>query len=128
MAHILIVDDDVLTQQLIYEVITAAGHTCDKACDGAEAVEQVRKKKYDLLVIDWMMPRMSGPQAVAAIRANPKFKDLKIIMCTSMSVTKDVDAAFRAGANDYVLKPINLELLVVKVHKALGLPPPAEPA
>lgn len=128
MARILIVDDDVLTQQLIYEVITAAGHTCDRAADGAEAVAQIRKKKYDLLVIDWVMPRMTGPQAVAAIRANPKFKDLKILMCTSMSVTKDVDAAFRAGANDYVLKPINLDILLAKVQKALGLPPPAEPA
>lgn len=120
MAHILIVDDEESIRELIKELLSINGHTFDMAANGAEALERLRKSKYDLVVMDRNMPKMTGVQAVAMLRSNPAFKDLRVIMCTSASVAKEVDEAFSAGANDYILKPINLQLLAAKVAKNLG--------
>lgn len=120
MAHILIVDDEESIRELIKEVLSMHGHTFDMATNGAEALEKVRAAKFDLVIMDRNMPKMTGVQAVAMIRTNPAFKDLKVLMCTSASVAKEVDEAFQAGANDYILKPINLQLLSGKVQKHLA--------
>ena len=63
---------------------------------------------------------MDGVQAITLLRANPKYKALKVIMCTSSSVTKEVDEAFAAGATDYIIKPVNLAALLGKVSKLLA--------
>lgn len=121
MAHILVVDDEESIRALIREVLSTQNHTFDEAGTGAEALEKVRSGKYDLVVMDRNMPTMSGIQALSILRANPQFKDLKVLMCTSASVTKEVDEAFQAGANDYILKPLNLQMLIKKVQRQLGL-------
>lgn len=119
MAHILVVDDEESIRELIKEVLAMDGHTFDMASNGSEALEHIRKKPFDLVILDRNMPTMSGIQALEVLRANPKYKALKVLMCTSSSVTKEIDEAFAAGANDYVLKPINLQALLGKVTKAL---------
>lgn len=120
MAHILICDDEEAIRELIKEVLSMNGHTFDMAENGAVALEKIRGAKYDLVIMDRNMPKMTGVQAVAMIRTNPAYKDLKVLMCTSASVAKEVDEAFQAGANDYILKPINLQLLSGKVQKHLA--------
>ena len=121
MAYILVVDDEDSIRALIKEVLSSQNHTFDEAGNGSEALEKVRQAKFDLVIMDRNMPKMDGIQALTLMRANPQFKDLKVLMCTSSSVTKEVDEAFSAGANDYILKPINLQALVKKVQKALGV-------
>lgn len=121
MAHILIVDDDELQCALVQQVTTLEGHTSDTAADGWEALQCVKKKRYDLIILDRNMPRMSGINTLTAIRADPKIRDVKVIMCTSFSVTREIDEAFNAGANDYVLKPINIEMLQKKIQKQVGI-------
>lgn len=121
MAHILVVDDEESIRALIREVLSTQNHTFDEAGTGAEALEKVRSGKYDLVVMDRNMPTMSGIQALSILRANPQYKDLKVLMCTSASVTKEVDEAFQAGANDYILKPLNLQMLIKKVQRQLGI-------
>lgn len=119
MAHILIVDDEESIRELVKEVLASQGHTFDMAENGAAALERIKAKAYDLVIMDRNMPKLDGIQALTMIRANPKLKDLKVIMCTSASVTKEVDEAFAAGATDYLLKPLNLQMLMGKVSKAL---------
>lgn len=119
MAHILIVDDEDSIRELIKEVLGMDGHTFEGAANGKEALELIRKQKFDLVILDRNMPQMTGIQALAILRANPAYKDLKVLMCTSASVTREVDEAFEAGANDYILKPINLAMLQGKVKKHL---------
>lgn len=97
------------------------GHTCDEAGTGSEALERIRAKEYGLVIMDRNMPRMTGLQALQILRANRKYADLKVIICTSASVTREVDEAFAAGANDYILKPLNLQLLTDKVRKLSSL-------
>jgi len=120
MAHILVCDDDEHIRELIKEVLSIDGHTFDTAANGAEALERLRTGTYALLIIDRNMPKMNGVHAVQLIRSNPNTKDLKVLMCTSASVTAEVDEAFAAGATDYILKPINLQALAAKVKKHLA--------
>jgi CheY-like chemotaxis protein len=69
------------------------------------------------------MPGMTGINLVQLIRQNPKIAQVKVLMCTGASVTKEIDEAFAAGADDYVLKPLNFVQLMGKVAKALAAPP-----
>lgn len=122
MARILIVDDEESIRDLIKEVLSSEGHEFHLAADGAQAFEILRKKAVDLAIVDRNMPGMTGIEVVQLIRMNPKTSSVKVLMCTGSSVTKEIDEAFAAGADDYVLKPLNFAQLVAKVAKALAAP------
>lgn len=125
MARILIVDDEESIRDLIKEVLSSGGHEFVLAASGAEAFEAMRKKAPDLAIVDRNMPGMTGIEVVQLIRQNPKTAGMKVLMCTGASVTKEIDEAFAAGADDYVLKPLNFAQLIGKVTKALASPPRA---
>jgi CheY-like chemotaxis protein len=120
MARVLIVDDEESIRDLIKEVLITEGHQFELAGTGAAALEILRRKTIDLAIVDRNMPGMTGIELVQLIRRNPKTKDVKILMCTASSVTKEIDEAFNAGADDYVLKPLNFPALLSKVAKALA--------
>ena len=123
MARILIVDDEEAIRDLIKEVLSGGGHEIHLAEHGAQAFEILRKKTVDLAIIDRNMPGMTGIEVVQLIRQNPKTVGVRILMCTGASITKEIDEAFAAGADDYVLKPLNFAQLLGKVAKALASPP-----
>lgn len=125
MARILIVDDEESIRDLIKEVLLPHGHEIFFAADGTQTFELLRRKTVDLAIVDRNMPGMTGIEVVDLIRRNPKTAAIKILMCTASSVTKEVDEAFAAGADDYVLKPLNFGQLLAKVAKALASPPRA---
>jgi len=125
MARILIVDDEESIRDLIKEVLSTGGHEFHLAENGAQAFELLRKKTVDLAIVDRNMPGMTGIEVVKLIRQNPKLAGIKVLMCTGASVTKEIDEAFAAGADDYVLKPLNFAQLLGKVAKALASPPRA---
>lgn len=124
MARILVVDDEQAIRDLIVEILSKQKkHTFDHACDGLEALQLLRSgKKFDLVITDRNMPKMTGIQLLQLVRADPKLKDLKVMVCTTGNMVDEVDEAFAAGANDYVLKPLNIQKLTLKVDKALGVP------
>lgn len=122
MARILIVDDEDFIRDLIKEVLMALGHEFELAANGAEAFEIMRKKTIDLAIIDRNMPSMTGIEVIKLIRQNPKTKSIKVLMCTGSSLTKEIDEAFNAGADDYILKPLSFPALLGKVTKALASP------
>ena len=123
MAHILVVDDEAAIRDLIKDVLSMDGHTFDEADNGSAALERLKAKPdYDLVIMDRNMPKMTGIQALTILRGNPTLAKVKVLMCTSASVTKEVDEAFAAGATDYILKPINLQMLAGKVRKITALP------
>lgn len=119
MARILIVDDEESIRDLVKRLLSLHGHSVETAVNGVEAVDRLQKQKYDLMIIDRYMPKMSGVDAVALIRTSPKFKDLKILMVTMTSTTKDVDEAFDAGVDGYVVKPFDMNKLLEKVNLTL---------
>ena len=120
MSRILVVDDEEPVLALLKRLLTLHGHSVETAADGGLAVDLLLKKSYDLMIIDRFMPRMSGVEAVAVLRTSPRFKNLKILMVTQDSLGKDVEQAFEAGVNGYVVKPFNMEQLLTKVAKALA--------
>ena len=123
MARILIVDDEESIRDLIKEVLTSGGHEFYLAEGGKQAFDLLRSKPVDLAIVDRNMPGVSGIEVVMAMRRDPKLAKVKVLMCTGASVTKEIDEAFAAGADDYILKPLNFAMLIGKVTKALNAPP-----
>jgi DNA-binding response OmpR family regulator len=119
MARILVVDDDPSIRVLIKETLVLAGHAVDMAGNGYEAITCARKNAYDLVIMDREMPQTNGIQALRTMRRDVKLKNLKVIMCTGASMVKQIDESFQAGANDYTIKPINLDILMAKVKTLL---------
>jgi CheY-like chemotaxis protein len=119
MARILVVDDDMAVREVIKEVLHEQGHSCDMAADGGEALEAIRNTRFDLVILDRQMPAMDGIQTLTALRREPANKDLRVIMCTSANTVDAADEAFRVGANDYIVKPVDLQRLCDKVARNL---------
>lgn len=120
MARILIVDDEEPIRSLLRDLLASENHELHLAAGGSEALELLRRKTIDLAIVDRNMPGMTGIEVIKIIRQNAKMARMKILMCTGASVTKDVDEAFAAGANGYILKPLNFPAVLGKVAKALA--------
>lgn len=120
-ATLLVVDDseenrDVLSRRLRergYAVITAAG--------GAEALRHVAERAVDLVLLDVMMPDVSGIEVLRGLRAEHTVSDLPIIMVTGLDRSEDTVAALQLGANDYVTKPLDFQVVLARVETQLAL-------
>jgi CheY-like chemotaxis protein len=119
-SKVLIVDDDVSVCALLKRLLALHGYAADAVSDGGEAIDRLQSQHYDLMIIDRGMPNISGPEAVAIIRSSPRFRDLKIVMFTGASLTKEVDEAFGLGIDGYLLKPVNVGRLLHTVSSALS--------
>lgn len=117
MANILIVDDDAAIRDLIREVLAAQGHSFVMAASGAEALALVAKTRFDLVLLDRNMPKMSGLDVLKTLRANPVTAKLKVLICTAAEMLAEVDEAFSAGATDYIVKPLDFAKLTAKVAR-----------
>ena len=115
MAHILIVDDDSTIQDLIKEVLSMQDHTFDTAEKGSEALQKIRKSRFDLVILDRGLPEMDGIQVLKLLRTSPGCAGLKVLMCTGAGMLSDVDEALQAGASDYIVKPLDFAKLNAKV-------------
>jgi DNA-binding response OmpR family regulator len=120
MARVLVVDDEEQVRAVLLRLLKLHGHVVETASDGAEALDKLEKKPYDLMIIDRNMPRLTGIEAVAMIRSSAKLAGMKILMVTQASVTKEVDQAFEAGVDGYVVKPFDFDRLAAKIEKTLG--------
>lgn len=117
--RILIVDDDEQIREILGEYIKIQGFEYETASDGIEALAKI-KLDIDLVLIDVNMPKMDGFEVIKRIRSEAEFRDLPIIMVTSMASREDRLRAVQAGANDFVAKPIDqieLEVRTVSLLK-----------
>ena len=111
-ARVLLVEDNVINQQVAAEILQSAGVIVDIAGNGLEAVRGVRARHYDAVLMDVQMPVMDGLQATEAIRAIETLKALPIIAMTASVLRGDREGCLRAGMNDYVSKPINVDKML----------------
>ncbi|MBF0193095.1 MAG: response regulator [Magnetococcales bacterium] len=126
-AHILLVEDNSINQQVAKEILERVDLIVDYAIDGLEAVNKVNKSNYDLVLMDIQMPNMDGIEATKVIRSNQKFDDLPIIAMTAHAMTRDKEKCLDAGMNGHVAKPIEKRKLyseLVKWIKPLKNPKP----
>ena len=104
MYHILVVDDEEMIRRLISKYAAFEGHTVTEGADGMEAVQLCREGRYDILIIDIMMPELDGFSACREIR---KFSDIPIIMLSARGEEYDKINGFSLGIDDYVVKPFS---------------------
>lgn len=110
--RLLICDDEELIRDLIKDYADLEGFKCDLACDGSEALEKVEENKYDLIVMDIMMPNMDGYTAVKGIR---EICDTPVIMLSARVDEVDKLKGFDLGIDDYVTKPFSPKELMARI-------------
>ena len=113
---ILVVDDEKLLVKGIKFNLENEGYEVQTAYDGAAAVEIARRESFDLIILDWMMPVLSGSDACLKIR---EFSDVPVIMLTARSEDADKLMGFACGADDYVTKPFNILELKARIKALL---------
>ena len=118
-ATILVVDDHEQNLELIQAYLEDVGCRVESASDGVEALEAVEASPPDLIVLDVMMPRMSGFQVCQKVKANPTTRDIPVVMVTALSEVGDVERAVEAGADEFLTKPVHKIELVTRVKALL---------
>ena len=122
---VLLADDITLMRNLLARALRNAGYTVTEARNGGEVLELVGGTRPDLIVMDNMMPVMSGPECLRRLKAAADTCDIPVIMCTAKTEKKDVLDAARGGAVDYIVKPFKIETVLERVAK--HMPPGAAP-
>ncbi|MFN2101119.1 response regulator [Altererythrobacter sp. MF3-039] len=120
MANILIADDDPIISELACGLLIADGHACGWVSDGEKALETIRWRRPDLLLLDQHMPGKSGSDLLRELRGSPDHYDLPIVMFTGVTGREDELQARYHGAQDYIRKPFDAERLLFTVNEVLG--------
>lgn len=118
--RVLIVDDDPAALRLIEYVFSRADYEVHMATNGAVALSKVKKLRPDLVILDVMMPDMSGLEVCERLRALPATAHLPIIMLSAKGQVEDKVDGFEAGADDYVSKPVDPPELLARARALLG--------
>lgn len=119
---ILIVDDDPTMRKMLMMMLREGNFDFLEAEDGKECLLKLsRHTEIDLVLVDIDMPHMNGIQLASVIRNQEIYSKLPLIMVTARSDQKTIVAAIKAGAQDYVVKPVDKEILIQKICKCLGL-------
>jgi two-component system chemotaxis response regulator CheY len=130
----IVVDDSRAMRMLMGRVLKDIGFAVDEAGDGSEALIRLRERvtprhpdgPVQLALVDWNMPEMSGIELVEAVRSDPAFSSLRIVMVTTETELSPVARALEAGADEYLMKPFTRDDVVGKLE-LLGLPSSTPP-
>lgn len=112
---VLIVDDVEDNRVLLERFLTSSGYEPISVDSGRKAISQISRIKPELVLLDWMMPELSGIETLKAIREIYDSVRLPVIMCTAIGEEVSVVSALNAGANDYIVKPISLPILKARM-------------
>lgn len=116
---ILVADDSAHARGIVAFLLRSRGYEVVESEDGEQALAQVRSKRPDLVLLDAMMPRRSGFEVCAALRADPELKDLPIVLLTAMGPEAAALGA-QAGADDCVAKPFRVQDLLSRIEARLA--------
>lgn len=112
---ILIVDDSPTETHVLKELLSGKGYAIVTAGNGEEGVAMAQKEMPDLILMDVVMPGMNGFEATRALSKDDATKHIPVIMCTSKDQATDKIWGLRQGANDYFVKPVDQEALLIKI-------------
>ncbi len=119
MTRILIVEDEPDVLLLLENRVRGAGHEVMSASDGERGLELALEERPDLVILEWMMPKLDGIEVLERLRADGPGRDIKVLMLTARSQQKDVERAFAAGADDYIVKPFSSRELIERIAALL---------
>ena len=113
--NVMVVDDSPTEVHLLSEMLTKNGYAVSVANSGEEAISRTASEKPDLILMDVVMPGMSGFEATRAITKNPATASIPIIICTTKGQETDKAWGLRQGAKDYIVKPVTEKVLMEKI-------------
>jgi two-component system phosphate regulon response regulator PhoB len=119
-ARILVVDDDANLREIVALKLQLAGFETHAECDGEAGLAAAKEHTPDLIVVDWMMPKMTGLELTRALGEDTSTIGIPIIMLTAKAQVDDLRRGFEAGATDYMVKPFNPTELVARITAALS--------
>ena len=116
---ILIVDDDPVNLEFFHLMLSKLGFVVEDANDGLEALAKLKKFRPDLILLDNIMPRMSGWELTKSLKSDPVYRDIPIIMFSALDDIKDKIAGFELGVDDYITKPFNFSEVLARIKATL---------
>ncbi|MCC6128489.1 MAG: EAL domain-containing protein [Acidobacteria bacterium] len=119
-ATILVVDDDAEIRLILDTLLSSAGFRVKQAGDGTAALEMASRERPDLVILDALMPRLSGWEVCATLKSQPETRGIPILLLTVKSEIRDLIASMQVGADDYVTKPFTKSRLFESVHRLLA--------
>ena len=124
--NVLIVDDEKAIREMIIFALSSAGMKVRGAKSGKTALRKIYYKKPDILLLDWMMPGMSGPELARRLRKDPLTANIPIIMLTAKAAEDDKVTGLYSGADDYVVKPFSPRELIARISAILRRTTPGD--
>lgn len=115
MANILLAEDEAVLRMLVCDTLEDEGHAVDVACDGEEALALIRENDYDLIILDFMMPKLTGLEVIVQVRGMPGKLQSKIMMLSAKSQQAEQDKIRAAGADEFMAKPFSPAELAQRV-------------
>lgn len=119
MPRILIADDNPANADLLEAHLDGSGYETRIVVNGEETLAAARSWKPDLILLDVMMPKMSGFEVCRQLKADPATRDIAVLMVTALDQATDVETAVEAGTDDFITKPINKTELLLRVRAML---------
>ncbi len=116
---ILVVDDEEMNRDMLSRRLERKGYRVVVAEDGFQALTLVEQRRFDLIVLDIMMPKLSGLEVLHTLRKEHDDIQLPILMASAKTQTEDIVSAFKLGANDYITKPIDLPIVLAVIERVL---------
>jgi DNA-binding NtrC family response regulator len=117
MTKILIVDDDAELRRTVSDILSGAGYSTDMAASGSEALEKVGSEKYDIVILDMMMPGRDGMDVLIELRkVRPR---TRVIMITAFATVENAVTSIKKGASDYIAKPFKIVELITTVKRTI---------
>ncbi|MFT4699755.1 MAG: two-component system phosphate regulon response regulator PhoB [Yoonia sp.] len=117
--HVLIVDDEAAQREMLIYNIEAEGYRTTKAANGEEALLCVAEDPPDVIILDWMMPRLSGIEVCRQLKSRPETQAIRVIMLSARTEDVDKVRGLETGADDYVEKPYSVTELMARVRAQL---------
>ncbi|MBW4093593.1 MAG: phosphate regulon transcriptional regulatory protein PhoB [Proteobacteria bacterium] len=116
---VLVVEDEAALATMLRYNLEKQGFRVEEAADGQEALTRIAETQPDLVLLDWMLPALSGLEVCRQIRRRPATRDLPVIMVTARTEDQDAVRGLNTGADDYITKPFNTEALVARMRALL---------
>ena len=120
MTSVVVVDDDPDIRALVAMKLTNAGYSVTVESDGEAGLATALSEQPDLVVLDWMMPGLSGIEVCRALRDDPRTADTAVLLLTARAQEEDIERGFAAGADDYLIKPFSVRELASRVESILA--------